>query len=70
MAKELRHILQVNGLPIGYPVILDEKGATINLPDEILLEDAIRMNEESKLDSIEEIKDMEQWYLPIMHMRS
>ena len=47
-----------NGLPGGYPVILDEKGATINLPDEILLEDAIRMNEESgKLDSIEEIKD-------------
>ena len=47
-----------NGLPGGYPVKLDGKGAEVNLPDEITLEEAIRLNEESgKLDSIEEIKD-------------
>ena len=47
-----------NGLPGGYPVKLDTNGAKVNLPDEITLEEAIRMNEESgKLDSIEEIQD-------------
>tara|TARA_B100000953_G_C17994534_1_gene413124 strand:- start:143 stop:1261 length:1119 start_codon:yes stop_codon:yes gene_type:complete len=47
-----------NGLPGGYPVILDAKGAKVNLPDEISLEEAIRINEEAgKLDSIEKIKN-------------
>ena len=46
-----------NGLPGGYPVILDGNGAKINLPNEISLEEAIKINEESgKLDSIEKIK--------------
>ena len=46
-----------NGLPGGYPVILDGNGAKINLPNEISLEEAIKINEESgKLDSIEKIE--------------
>ena len=46
-----------NGLPGGYPVVLDSRGAEVNLPNEISLEDAIKMNEESgRLDSIQEIK--------------
>ena len=47
-----------NGLPGGYPVLLNKDGADVVLPDDISLEEAIRMNEESgKLDSIEDIKD-------------
>lgn len=47
-----------NGLPGGYPVKLNANGAEVTLPEEITLEEAIRMNEESgKLDSIEEIQD-------------
>ena len=47
-----------NGLPGGYPVILDAKGAKVNLPVEISLKEAIRINEESgRLDSIEKIKN-------------
>jgi hypothetical protein len=47
-----------NGLPGGYPVLLNGNGAEVNLPDEITLDDAIKMNEESgKLDSIQEIQD-------------
>ena len=47
-----------NGLPGGYPVLLNKDGADVVLPDDISLEEAIRINEESgKLDSIEDIKD-------------
>ena len=47
-----------NGLPGGYPVILDAKGAKVDLPPEISLKEAIRMNEESgRLDSIEKIEN-------------
>ena len=47
-----------NGLPGGYPVILDGNGAKINLPNEISLGEAIKINEESgKLDSIEKIEE-------------
>jgi len=54
----LTHSPGPNGLPGGYPVILDAKGAKVNLPDEIPLKEAIRINEESgKLDSIEKIKN-------------
>ncbi len=43
-----------NGLPGGYPVRLNAKGAEVVLPPEISLEEAIKMNEASgKLDSIE-----------------
>ncbi len=47
-----------NGLPGGYPVLLNGTGAEIILPNDIALGEAIHMNEESgKLDSIEEIQD-------------
>ena len=54
----------------GYPVILDANGVKINLPNEISLEEAIKINEESgKLDSIEKIKKMEQLSLLNMRMK-
>jgi hypothetical protein len=44
------------GLPGGYPVLLNKSGAEVVLPDDITLDEAIKMNEQSgKLDSIEEI---------------
>lgn len=47
-----------NGLPGGYPVLLNKEGAKVILPLEITLEEAVKMNEESgKLDGIEKIKD-------------
>ena len=47
-----------NGLPGGYPVLLNGNGAEVILPNDIALDEAIHMNEESgKLDSIEEIQD-------------
>ncbi len=45
------------GLPGGYPVLLNKSGAEVVLPDDITLDEAIKMNEQSgKLDSIEEVK--------------
>ncbi len=47
-----------NGLPGGYPVRLNAKGAEVVLPPELSLEEAIRINEEAGvLDGIQEIKD-------------
>ena len=47
-----------NGLPGGYPVLLNSLGAEVVLPLEITLDEAVKMNKESgKLDSIEEIKE-------------
>ena len=47
-----------NGLPGGYPVVLSARGAEVVLPDEITLEQAVRMNEESgRLDGVERIED-------------
>lgn len=46
------------GLPGGYPIVLDARGATIALPPEITLDDAIAMNtKSSQMDGIEDIKD-------------
>jgi hypothetical protein len=46
-----------NGLPGGYPVRLDAKGAEVILPEGLTLEEAIRLNEESqRLDGIERIE--------------
>jgi hypothetical protein len=46
------------GLPGGYPVLLNKDGAEVVLPNEITLDEAIHLNQESgKLDSIEEIKE-------------
>ena len=36
-----------NGLPGGYPVILSRKGADLDLPAELTLEEAMRMNKEA-----------------------
>ena len=47
-----------NGLPGGYPVRLSAKGAEVILPDELTLEEAVKMNEESgRLDGIERIEE-------------
>lgn len=46
------------GLPGGYPVVLDAKGASIALPSEISLNEAIAINTKScQMDGIAEIKD-------------
>jgi len=55
---ELTHAPGPNGLPGGYPVRLSAKGAEVVLPEELSLEEAIRINEEAqKFDGIEEIKN-------------
>ena len=47
-----------NGLPGGYPVVLNADGAEVVLPDDITLQEAIRMNEEAgRLDGVERIED-------------
>ena len=49
-----------NGLPGGYPVVLNANGAEVTLPDDISLPEAIRMNEEAgRLDGVERIEDEE-----------
>jgi hypothetical protein len=46
------------GLPGGYPVRLSAKGVELVLPEELTLEEAIKINlEASKHEGIEEIKD-------------
>lgn len=46
------------GLSGGYPIVLDKSGATIALPPEITLDEAIAMNEKSnQFDGIEAIQD-------------
>ena len=55
---ELTHAPGPNGLPGGYPVRLSAKGAEVVLPEELSLEEAIKINEEAqKFDGIQEIKD-------------
>jgi len=55
---ELTHAPGPNGLPGGYPVRLSAKGAEVFLPEELTLEEAIRINEEAqKFDGIEKIKE-------------
>ena len=47
-----------NGLPGGYPVRLSAKGAEVILPEELTLQEAIRLNEEAaRLDGIESMED-------------
>jgi len=55
---ELTHAPGPNGLPGGYPVRLSAKGAEVVLPEELSLEEAIKINEEAqKFDGIQEIKN-------------
>jgi hypothetical protein len=47
-----------NGLPGGYPVRLSAKGAEVILPEELTLDEAVKMNAESgRLDGIERIEE-------------
>jgi len=56
--RELTHAPGPNGLPGGYPVRLSAKGAEVVLPEELSLEEAVRINEEAqKFDGIQEIKN-------------
>jgi hypothetical protein len=55
--REIAHAPGPNGLPGGYPVRLSRKDVDVVLPDELTLEEAIRINNESgKLDGIDEVK--------------
>jgi hypothetical protein len=55
---EILHAPAPNGLPGGYPVRIDAKGATVQLPNDITLEEAIRINEEGQaIDGIERIDE-------------
>ncbi len=54
----LTHSPAPNGLPGGYPVLLNASGAEVFLPEEWTLEQAIEVNRKaSQMDAIEEIKD-------------
>lgn len=47
-----------NGLPGGYPVLMSRQGVKVDLPSDIPLEEAIRMNEEAQTyDGIQRIDD-------------
>jgi hypothetical protein len=55
-AKMMTHVPGPNGLPGGYPVIVNEEGVEIVLPEGLTLEQAIRINEDSmKFDGVERI---------------
>jgi len=54
----LTHSPGPNGLPGGYPVRLSARGAEVVLPEEITLEEAIRINEEAqRYDGVEKIEE-------------
>jgi hypothetical protein len=54
----ITHAPGPNGLPGGYPVQLHEKGVEIVLPDDLTIEDAIRLNEGCmEFDGIERIDE-------------
>ncbi len=56
--NEFTHSPGPNGLPGGYPIRLNAKGVEVVLPEELTLEEAIRINSEAaKRDGVEKIKD-------------
>jgi hypothetical protein len=56
--KELCHAPGPNGLPGGYPVKVSANGVEIFLPDDLTLDEAIRINKEGEtFDGIESIKE-------------
>jgi len=56
--NELSHAPGPRGLPGGFPVRINAKGVEVVLPDELTLDDAIKINEEAaRFDGIEKIKD-------------
>ena len=55
--NEITHSPGPKGLPGGYPIRLNAQGVEIVLPDELTLEEAIKINEEAqKFDGIERIE--------------
>lgn len=55
--KELLHASGPKGLPGGYPVRLSYDAVDVVVPDELTLEDAVRINEDgARYDGIQEIK--------------
>ncbi len=55
---KITHAPGPNGLPGGYPVKLHEKSVEVVLPDDLTIEDAIRLNEDCmKFDGIERINE-------------
>ena len=54
----MTHSPSPNGLPGGYPVCLSAKGAEVVLPEELSLEEAIRINEAAqRYDGVEKIEE-------------
>lgn len=56
--NEFAHSPGPNGLPGGYPIRISAKGVEVVLPEEITLEEAIRINVDGlKCEGIDEIKN-------------
>lgn len=56
--NEFVHACGINGLIGGYPIRINAQGATIELPDGMSLEEAIKINEDGmKYEGCKEIKD-------------
>ena len=56
--KELCHAPGPNGLPGGYPVKVSANGVEISLPEDITIEEAMRINKEGQIfDGVESIED-------------
>jgi len=55
---EISHSPGPKGLPGGYPVRLNAEGPEVVLPEDLTLEEAVKINEEmAKYDGVEEIKE-------------
>jgi hypothetical protein len=56
--KELGHAPGPNGLPGGYPIRLGASGVEVFLPEDLTLDEAVRMNNEAQvLEGVESIED-------------
>jgi hypothetical protein len=63
--REFLHAPAPDGLPGGYPVRIDANGATVELPNDITLEEAIKINEQGQaIDGIERIDEKGTAYIP------
>lgn len=63
--REFLHAPSPDGLPGGYPVRIDAKGATVALPNDVTLKDMIKINEEGQaIDGIERIDKNGTAYIP------
>lgn len=63
--REFLHAPAPDGLPGGYPVRIDANGATVALPSDVTLEEAIKINEVGQaIDGIERIDANGTAYIP------